>query len=328
MTGHRFIPAWAGNTRTPVSGCRRQPVHPRVGGEHAPRITFSAQLTGSSPRGRGTRNARLTREVAASVHPRVGGEHAMPRATWASDSGSSPRGRGTRSARLRGSSRARFIPAWAGNTACCQYGSGHVPVHPRVGGEHIPGPGSLDEFSGSSPRGRGTPRHGQRLGRDRRFIPAWAGNTSAMPPARTPRSVHPRVGGEHGADIGHPVVNTGSSPRGRGTRRLHVHAGDRLRFIPAWAGNTSAASRWSSRRPVHPRVGGEHQSRTVLSSPADGSSPRGRGTLRSTQIPRRSLRFIPAWAGNTTNSFRFSTWASVHPRVGGEHGRVPHVSLF
>ena len=50
----RFIPAWAGNTRT---GGRRHfwgPVHPRVGGEHLAYVTLWQCYYGSSPRGRGT----------------------------------------------------------------------------------------------------------------------------------------------------------------------------------------------------------------------------------------------------------------------------------
>jgi len=76
---------------------------------------------------------------------------------------------------------------------------------------------------------------------DRRFIPAWAGNTRAIPRARWVGSVHPRVGGEHAEVSKVRGKVTGSSPRGRGTPYTGVGAGLDARFIPAWAGNTLAA---------------------------------------------------------------------------------------
>ncbi len=39
--------------------------------------------------------------------------------------------------------------------------------------------------------------------------------------------------------------------------------------------------------------------------------------------PPPGCRFIPAWAGNTVSSGAISRRNSVHPRVGGEHFRVP-----
>ncbi len=50
-----------------------------------------------------------------------------------------------------------------------------------------------------------------------------------------------------------------------------------------------------------------------------GSSPRARGTLRSWQGQIRTLRFIPASAGNTFHLAMLVAKASVHPRERGEH---------
>ena len=52
---NRFIPAWAGNTRSSAARPLSWPVHPRVGGEHADAYTALTNSGGSSPRGRGTR---------------------------------------------------------------------------------------------------------------------------------------------------------------------------------------------------------------------------------------------------------------------------------
>ena len=92
--GSGFIPAWAGK---PLIGCRiraQSAVHPRVGGETACINSPTAWVWGSSPRGRGNREADVIALLGqrfipawagkprcpspptkrAWVHPRVGGE--------------------------------------------------------------------------------------------------------------------------------------------------------------------------------------------------------------------------------------------------------------
>ena len=111
----RLIPAWAGNTQSPLLRRRCTSAHPRVGGEHLGNVVADNIEAGSSPRGRGTQKqrngefegkrlipawagntARQRGETGhAPAHPRVGGEHSAINAFMASASGSSPRGRGT-----------------------------------------------------------------------------------------------------------------------------------------------------------------------------------------------------------------------------------------
>ena len=93
----------------------------------------------------------------------------------------------------------------------------------------------------------------------------------------------------------------------------------RLRFIPARAGNTRG--RRGSRAPtaVHPRSRGEHSIRRQRSSAGAGSSPLARGTPSIWWTLGGVLRFIPARAGNTCRTWRRTLPASVHPRSRGEH---------
>ena len=233
--------------------------------------------------------------------------------------GSSPRGRGTLASVSFSRFRVRFIPAWAGNTTTRSSPAPRSTVHPRVGGEHPRDEGKTNTTTGSSPRGRGTQRL-QRLGQLRRgssprgrgtpgtpshasaasrFIPAWAGNTRCGRTARALPSVHPRVGGEHWLKGPAEGETVGSSPRGRGTPDCCSYATRTLRFIPAWAGNTPARLTQRLTRSVHPRVGGEHRAGSSPSRSAGGSSPRGRGTPEFHCAPSATVRFIPAWAGNT-----------------------------
>ena len=240
-------------------------------------------------------------------------------ARMSSVNGSSPRGRGTPLPPRDAVPPARFIPARAGNTCSRPRSIRSTPVHPRAGGEHFRAPLHAHVHGGSSPRGRGT-RWGCAPGSCApRFIPARAGNTMDGTAANQLRTVHPRAGGEHARHSYHGRSKGGSSPRGRGTPRDPPLGRGGLGFIPARAGNTTSARLSRSRRPVHPRAGGEHWDALTALSDSTGSSPRGRGT-RSLEIPDDVPdRFIPARAGNTRRSSRRSMPPSVHPRAGGEH---------
>ena len=151
-------------------------------------------------------------------------------------------------------------------------------VHPRVGGEHVMALRFTPFGIGSSPRGRGTRDGVFNPDGSPRFIPAWAGNTLIDAGASDDLAVHPRVGGEHCTASRSRYRPTGSSPRGRGTLLPGRLAEGPVRFIPAWAGNTSRPDALLLLVPVHPRVGGEHQRMRCLHCRISGSSPRGRGT--------------------------------------------------
>ena len=193
--------------------------------------------------------------------------------------GSSPRARGTRVDGLEHHVAGRFIPAGAGNTCSGRYSAWRRSVHPRGRGEHAGSRSASVTLHGSSPRARGTRQRRVAFGDGARFIPAGAGNTSAV------WSVAPRW--------------CGSSPRARGT--LHQREGDRRfgRFIPAGAGNTIFPMPSCDQCRVHPRGRGEHSRRRFARYFPTGSSPRARGTRRAVALEVGGGRFIPAGAGNT-----------------------------
>ena len=188
----------------------------------------------------------------------MGGEHSTATNKRFAHNGSSPRGRGTPVLPPASSHAIRVIPAWAGNTFRRRSASPGPPGHPRMGGEHYYRLSKAAGLCGSSPRGRGTRSPARRRPGESRVIPAWAGNTPSAPPAYSPASGHPRVGGEHFSPVAMPRALSGSSPRGRGT-----HPADRRpvpvgRVIPAWAGNTREPGPPRPGPAGHPRVGGEH----------------------------------------------------------------------
>ena len=85
---------------------------------------------------------------------------------------------------------------------------------------------------------RGTPLDRVDGQTDVGIIPAYAGNT----PQRSAKALaawdHPRVCGEHDAEMPTELLKLGSSPRMRGTLRHQPIGGKFVGIIPAYAGNT------------------------------------------------------------------------------------------
>ena len=186
-------------------------------------------------------------------------------------------------------------------------------------GEHETGERYRHKSRGSSPRVRGT-RKIERLNNDGTgIIPACAGNTDARREREPHRGDHPRVCGEHGDEFGEEPLESGSSPRVRGTLVRAAVATVLSGIIPACAGNT-----FVPRTPLmacrdHPRVCGEHFRYRISAFPARGSSPRVRGTRRPAGPSFRDRGIIPACAGNTGIGTSMSPPSRDHPRVCGEH---------
>ncbi len=237
-----IIPACAGNTRSRYTFATARRGHPRVCGEHDEVTSETFAIWGSSPRVRGTLS---TLSLSASIlgiipacagntsssssssrrrrdHPRVCGEHRLRGHGHAVFVGSSPRVRGTLLVPRGRLVRRGIIPACAGNTDWRSSRGGAPGDHPRVCGEHLILTLQLIVIAGSSPRVRGTPVAAHVHARVRGIIPACAGNTRAAWTARRPWRDHPRVCGEHPIRLMRTSMNSGSSPRVRGTLPLRA----------------------------------------------------------------------------------------------------------
>ena len=91
----------------------------------------------------------------------------------------------------------------------------------------------------------------------------------------------------------------GSSPLARGTP-LNLCLGRLpIRFIPAYAGNSSRSKASIFVGAVHPRLRGELKAKLYPELCQDGSSPLTRGTREILQNTLADARFIPAYAGNS-----------------------------
>ena len=154
------------------------------------------------------------------------------------------------------------------------------------------------------------------------IIPAYAGNTSAPYFCVAAFRDHPRVCGEHSSSGAKEFLQSGSSPRMRGTQRKPRDFGTTGGIIPAYAGNTAGGRQSRVRIRDHPRVCGEHLPEPFRSSRIEGSSPRMRGTPCVRSCTCRTHGIIPAYAGNTSwrSGSRCRAWD--HPRVCGEHSSI------
>ena len=314
-----IIPAYARNTcRNDTRGCCTWD-HPRVCGEHGTTLGSKRLKRGSSPRMRGTpekdmepyqtggiipayagntfRRRRV--RVQGGDHPRVCGEHKRLPRTHTTRPGSSPRMRGTLQRSLDMWYFIGIIPAYAGNTQSNTMRGASVWDHPRVCGEHGDNNEESIEDLGSSPRMRGTPYRQPVLAHGAGIIPAYAGNTRLQRYQHERCRDHPRVCGEHCEGLFVASGDVGSSPRMRGTPARYCASRSNAGIIPAYAGNTRAILRLAFKRGDHPRVCGEHFDHKGETLPAQGSSPRMRGTPVRCPNPIRRPRD--------------------HPRVCGEH---------
>ena len=171
---------------------------------------------------------------------------------------------------------------------------------------------------GSFPLTRGTRSTDLHFLRSERFIPAYAGNSSHFQFPNRIWTVHPCLRGELGSVAGLPWKTRGSSPLTRGTPRRKFVTEVVVRFIPAYAGNSNMTA-WGVRVvTVHPRLRGELWHRAIRYVLLGGSSPLTRGTQQKESFLSNRLRFIPAYAGNSSFSLNSALSPAVHPRLRGE----------
>ena len=191
------------------------------------------------------------------VYPRVGGGNRCRVSASVSASGLSPRGRGKpHDAHIVGND-GRSIPAWAGETGRGFGFRCRRRVYPRVGGGNRHARTRRKRKRGLSPRGRGKRSAGLNIGHQWGSIPAWAGETALVCPAKAGLKVYPRVGG-------------GNVP-------FEYITWDGRRSIPAWAGETAYDALISYPAKVYPRVGGGNFIHAASPQMMRGLSPRGRG---------------------------------------------------
>ena len=149
--------------------------------------------------------------------------------------------------------------------------------HPRACGANDDFLVQLGAMVGSSPRMRGKRCVGRVQHPWPRIIPAHAGQTrrDISTSGRSPD--HPRACGANGKISSKTMVRTGSSPRMRGKLRVERGRDDKIRIIPAHAGQTHGRRYMADRTPDHPRACGANSTKYNARHMPTGSSPRMRG---------------------------------------------------
>ena len=236
---------------------------------------------------------------AESVHPRLRGELGGTNIPCSAICGSSPLTRGTLFWDFIEEVDERFIPAYAGNSGFVLFLCSDTSVHPRLRGELLNVMAGVPNLVGSSPLTRGTQTDNVTVLNKRRFIPAYAGNSSRTSVGLPRTAVHPRLRGELIVLKLFSREKVGSSPLTRGTPVRLCAKYPFLRFIPAYAGNSPEPSVAPVIVPVHPRLRGELPATGIFGKEFFGSSPLTRGTRYQLNQHRQKVRFIPAYAGNS-----------------------------
>ncbi len=195
-------------------------------------------------------------EAETKVDPRVRGGARNRRLAALACTGRSPRARGSRT-RCGGTwACSRSIPACAGepNVSVAETVVGEVD--PRVRGGAPTSTPRATRRAGRSPRARGSLRAGKAAGRDRRSIPACAGEPWSSSTKAKTRRVDPRVRGGALVCLRVSANDLGRSPRARGSPWRPGNCGRSLGSIPACAGEPRRPQKSSTGAGVDPRVRG------------------------------------------------------------------------
>ena len=189
----RFIPAYAGNSRSWTTCIWIRTVHPRLRGELKMLTTSEISEFGSSPLTRGTPSPGTEYTgIGRFIPAYAGNSFSHPLII-----GSSPLTRGTQLLTKDEFIGFRFIPAYAGNSNITR---------------------RKERCSrGSSPLTRGTPILCLLSLICQRFIPAYAGNSEDLFDRNYGLPVHPRLRGELRVIAVQNEPQFGSSPLTRGT---------------------------------------------------------------------------------------------------------------
>ena len=315
----RIIPAYAGSTNCDRLLYYDTEDHPRIRGEHIGAGDDHDAAIGSSPHTRGAQLPGLQH----LFHERIIPAYAGSTATWTAASISR-----TDHPRIRGEHagfgaivdpEGGIIPAYAGSTLMELALTSDCRDHPRIGGEHFHHLVWTVFIEGSSPHTRGAPPWRQLVAERCGIIPAYAGSTARGGWAGVCRADHPRIRGEHVAEMFKFPLHPGSSPHTRGALCEILHRGPNPRIIPAYAGSTLQAYETGFLARDHPRIRGEHNALRDRVTVYSGSSPHTRGALESLNLAEDVVGIIPAYAGSTSAPALLSARTVDHPRIRGEH---------
>ncbi len=209
------------------------------------------------------------------------------------------------------------IPAYAGEAPGQQYPHPSEKVDPRVCGGGDAGYNTSMVYAGRSPRMRGRRISPSPRNLFVRSIPAYAGEAHFYASFSATCRVDPRVcGGGHQVSILF-MVCAGRSPRMRGRHRHSNSCRSKCGSIPAYAGEAPTYQPPQITSQVDPRVCGGGIDDLEQGMRERGRSPRMRGRQIQRHHGLKSLRSIPAYAGEAGLRGGSACPRTVDPRVCG-----------
>ena len=291
--------------------------YPREHGGTSVDSETEAHGKGLSPRARGNRWHRQTREALPRTIPASTGEPSyrlrFPAHHWdyprEHGGTNSLRRRGTRKRGLSPRARGNPTPGWS-----CSSTEGTIPastgepcsgaMRTITGGDYPREHGGTSRrrragtyHQGLSPRARGNRIAGDLAEQAGGTIPASTGEPSNVPRRSGLSGDYPR---EHGGTMG-PVgigrYQYGLSPRARGNHSRYRRRCHRQRTIPASTGEPNASGVGYRRRKDYPREHGGTDYSERAGTLATGLSPRARGNRYRCRCLSDWLRTIPASTG-------------------------------
>ena len=240
----------------------------------------------------------------------------MP-AAFAAARGLSPPTRGNHSRKVIDIAAEGSIPAHAGEPAAAMSCARVVRVYPRPRGGTSLADSALANARGLSPPTRGNPLRRPADERQRRSIPAHAGEPCSTPRAPRGGSVYPRPRGGTLALRGAVSPAQGLSPPTRGNPELGAYRGRHAGSIPAHAGEPASGWRRPRLDEVYPRPRGGTRSAMPLFSRLRGLSPPTRGNRADIADGVLTIRSIPAHAGEPDAPIHVHARRGVYPRPRG-----------
>ena len=139
------------------------------------------------------------------------------------------------------------------------------------------------------------------------------------PAHRSASTAHPHAGEENYAPPCGKLLMSGSSPLTRGKQSGITQILDNTGSIPDHAGKTHPRCNSSNPARAHPRSRGENGLHSIPIVRALGSSPRGRGKLRTSPRVHAGGGLIPVRAGKTGRRLELLQPSRAHPRSRGEN---------
>ena len=191
--------------------------------------------------------------------------------------------------------------------------------HPRGCGAHLWPLWATASGRGSSPRVRGSLLSKTKYYLDIGIIPAGAGLTPRSVLRTTRKGDHPRGCGAHAIKRQNERIESGSSPRVRGSPSRPRQPCRMAGIIPAGAGLTAIGRDTKSADGDHPRGCGAHGHIKFKKDQSLGSSPRVRGSRALFLQSLGICGIIPAGAGLTFLNRYTGQSGRDHPRGCGAH---------